>query len=290
MSPAPSGLELSESLLHGQAIPSERRPASRWAYPLGGLLLVSVFVLYHSSVLLVWNSPGKGFAKQFHASFLKELKGYDYFKGTRNTQSWEMFAPNPNRTNNFVHVYVRDQYGQEWDFEQDIWAEHRYPYFWYDRRGKINRRIDGKKSLQRIYGAWVCREWERQHGGEAATSVTFIRRVTKVPEAREVIDNGGWDQWTAPFKQTEQETVTCKTVVHGSLPNELRERYGLPLIDEEQHFLAVSDRTWWDKQEHERLRAEREAKQAAVREQWEAETSRRNAEEDAAGEEESPDY
>ena len=268
---------LSESLLHAQPALFDRRPNSRWAYPLWGLLLVSVFVLYHTAVLLVWNAPGKSLAKDFHAAFLSKTKGSDYFKATRLTQSWEMFAPNPNRTNNFVHVYVRDQSGQDWDFEQDIWEEHRYPYFWYDRRGKINRRIDGKKSLQRMYGAWVCREWERQHGGEPAKSVTFVRRVTKVPEARQVIERGGWDQWSAPFKQTEQETITCKTIPHGTLPNALRERYGLPRIDEREHFIPVTNKTWWDIQEDQRLRAERE--------QW-----RRSAEEDATGEEDSPDY
>ena len=288
--------ELSNSLLHAEPAPSERRPSSRWAYPLGGMLLVSVFVLYHTAVLLVWNSPGKELAKPFHTSFLQKSKGYEYFKGTRMTQSWAMFAPNPNRTNNFVHVRVLDRHGQEWDFEQDIWEEHRYPYLWYDRRGKINRRIDGKKSLQRIYGAWVCREWERLHGGEAAVSVTFIRRVTKVPPPREVIDSGGWDQWSAPSTLKEQETVTCKTVPHGTLPNELRERYGLPLIDEDERFIAVGTQTWWNKREADRLRAEREAKRAAVREQWQAEAQSRaqrsaegNAAGYAAGDEESPD-
>lgn len=257
--------ELSNSLLHAQPTPSERRPHSRWAYPLGGVLLVSVFVLYHTAVLLVWNTPGESLAKPFHSSFLKQTKGYEYFRGMRLTQSWSMFAPNPNRTNVFVHVYVRDQHGQDWDFQQDIWAKDRYPYFWYDRRGKVNRNIDGKKHHQRVYGAWVCREWERQHGGEPAKSVTFVRRVTKVPPAREVIEKRGWDQWAAPFKQTEQETITCKTIAHGTLPNYLRERYGLPLIDEDEQFIPVKIQTWWTKQEAERLRAEREAEREAKR-------------------------
>lgn len=277
---------LHESLLHGGELPSDRRPESRWAYPLWGVLLVSVFVLYHTSVLLVWNTPAKGFAKEFHTTFLKQVKAYEYFKGTRNTQSWQMFAPNPNRTNNFVQVYVRDQHGQDWDFEQDIWEDNRYPYVWYDRGGKVNRRIDGKKHFQRMYGAWVCREWERTHNGEPAKSVTFIRRLTRVPPPQVVIDNGGWDQWKAPFKQTEQETITCKTIPHGTLPNELRERYGLPPIDEEKTFIPVKIKTWWDKQEDERRKAERaakrEAKQAAARERW-------DARDDDDGEEESPD-
>jgi hypothetical protein len=250
---------LSESLLHGDAVASDRRPSSRWAYSLWGILVVSVFVLYHVSVLLVWNLPGKGLLKTFHSSFLEQVKGKQYFGGTRNNQSWAMFAPNPNRTNNFVQVYVEDLDGGLWDFEQDIWEEDRYPYLWYSREGKINRRIDGKKHLQRMYGAWVCREWERQNQGQPAKSVRFVRRVTRVPHPQEVIENGGWDQWQAPTEQTEQETINCKTTQHGQLPNELRVRYGFEPrepSEEERVFRDITQRTWWDKLEDERKRSD----------------------------------
>ena len=252
--PAP----LHETLLRAGAVASERSPTRRWAYPLWGILLVSCFVFYHASVLLVWNSPGKGLTKDWHKSYLEKVKGYPYFRGTRNSQSWAMFAPNPNRTNSFIRVFVEDQNGQLWDFEQDIWGIDRYPYFFYDRRGKVNRRIDNKKHYQRIYGAWVCREWERRHGGEAAKSVTFIKRYTRVPKPDVVIKKGGWDQWKAPYRQKEQETITCKTVVDGQLSNELRARYGLPEVDEDS-LRRPKQRTWWDQQEAERRRIERQA-------------------------------
>jgi hypothetical protein len=276
---------LHKSLLEAEPVASERRPG-RWAYPLGAMLLVSAFVLYHTATLLIWNLPGKGLTASFHRGFLERTHGDDYFRGARLTQSWSMFAPNPNRTNNFVQVFVTDHEGEVWDFEQDIWEEDRYPYIFYDRRGKVNRNIDGKKHSQRIYGAWVCREWERIHAGESAKSVTFVRRLTRVPKAEQVIKNGGWDQWQAEATLIEQETVTCKTVPHGTLPNELRERYGLPLIDEQTQFIPVRIRTWADEREAERRRAEREAKQAAVRERWA--TSKPEAHEPA--EEDSPDY
>jgi hypothetical protein len=257
---------LHESLLRGDAVASGRRPGSPWAYTPLGILIVSVFVLYHVSILLVWNMPSKGLAKPFHSSFLEHTKAKLYFGGTRNNQSWAMFAPNPNRTNNFVHVYVEDLDGELWDFEQDIWALDRYPYLWYSRMGKINRRIDGKKHFQRMYGAWVCREWERQHEGQPAKSVSFVRRVTRVPEARVVLEKGGWDQWQAPFEQTRQENINCKTVAHGQLPNELRVRYGFEPRDPDEDkrvFRNVTQRTWWDKAEDERKRFEREAERAA---------------------------
>jgi hypothetical protein len=251
--PSSTADALRESLLRGEPAPSEPRSRSPWAYSPWGILVVSVFVLYHTAVLLVWNSPNVGLTKPFHKAFLTSIKGYEYFNGTHNSQSWEMFAPNPNRTNAFVRVLVVDQQGEMWDFEQDIWELDRYPYLWYSRMGKINRRIDGKKHYQRQYGAWVCREWERRNGGVPAKEVVFVRLWTLVPLSEEVIENGGWDQWQAPMKQTEQETISCKSTVHAQLPNELRERYGLPpLEDEEKVFKPVVQKTWWDKQEEER--------------------------------------
>ena len=261
----PTGPSLAARLLAEPAAASERRPERRWAHGLGGVVFASVFLLFHVTVLLVFNTPNKGLLKDFHASFLAKTHGDDYLKGTRLTQSWGMFAPNPNRTNVFIRVFVEDQDGQVWDFEQDIWGDERYPYVWYDRRGKVNRNLDGKRNYQRIYGAWVCREWERTHAGEPAKSVSFIKRWTVVPQPREILDQGGWNQWEAPFKQKEQETIVCKTVVQGTLPNVLRARYGLPAIDEETEFRPVADRSWWDKQERERERAEREAEREAAR-------------------------
>ncbi|MFO7561003.1 MAG: hypothetical protein R6X02_00040 [Enhygromyxa sp.] len=242
--PAAPASPLHESLLHAAPVRSERAPGRRWAYPLWSLLLTSVFVLYHAAVLLVWNGPGQDLAKPFQASFLAGVHGHAYFFATRNDQSWAMFAPNPDRTNNFIKVFVIDQRGEIWDFGQDIWAEDRYPYLFYDRRGKVNRNIDGKKHLQRIYGAWVCREWERQHQGERARAVRFVKWWTQVPEPELVLQNRGWDAWAAPYKEFVQETITCEAVAHGTLPNHLRARYKLAPIDEAAEFTPVEIPTW----------------------------------------------
>ncbi|MFV8753721.1 hypothetical protein ACNOYE_24465 [Nannocystaceae bacterium ST9] len=255
----PAADPLHASLLHAEPAPSERAPTRRWSYPQWAVFVVSLFIAYHTVILLVWNLPSKGLPKDYHKAVMETLKGSTYFNGTRNGQSWAMFAPNPNRSNTFIMVYVEDQNGETWNFGQDIWGDARYPYLFYDRRGKINRRIDGKKNYQRIYGAWVCREWERQHGGEPAKSVTFIKRYTTVPKPRQVIENGGWDPWGEHFKQKEQETITCKTTLDAQLPNDLRARYGLPEIDESL-IRRTDNRTWVDEREAERKKAERDAK------------------------------
>ena len=250
--PTPS---LTESLLHAEPAASEARPERRWSYPLWGVFVASLFIAYHSVVLLVWNLPGKGLNQQFHKTTLDTLQGFAYFNGSRNNQSWAMFAPNPNRDNTFIKVFVEDKDGEIWDFGQDIWGQSRYPYLWYDRRGKVNRNLNAKKNNQQIYGAWVCREWERQHGGEAPKSVSFVRRYTIVPKPKQIIANGGWDPWGDQYKQSEQETITCKTTAGAQLPNDLRARYGLPEIDEKAIRPTVI-KTWVDTREAERKNRE----------------------------------
>ncbi|HLT35804.1 MAG TPA: hypothetical protein VK034_05950, partial [Enhygromyxa sp.] len=107
---------LHESLLHAAPASSDRAPDRRWAYSFAGIVLVSAFLLYHVGVLLVWNGPGQDLAQPFQAGFLQHVHAHAYFRGTRNDQSWAMFAPNPDRTNNFVKVFVIDQRGDVWDF------------------------------------------------------------------------------------------------------------------------------------------------------------------------------
>ena len=275
MASADASPPLFESLLHGDPTSVEPRPQSRWAYPLWGILFLTVFVAYHSMSMLVWNLPNKGLVKDFNKQYVDVSRSRHYFNAAQLHQSWAMFAPNPTRANVFIRVFVEDQQGELWDFEQDIWEEDRYPYWFYDRRGKVNRRLDGKKNYQTIYGAWVCREWERQHDGEPARAVTFVKRWTKIPSPQEVLKKGGWDQWEAPYKQNEQETITCKTTTNAQLPPYLRERYGLPPLEDDKAFRPVRQQTWWDRAEAERKKQEREAETAARREKLQAERDAR---------------
>jgi hypothetical protein len=231
--------------------PLRRRLAAALAFG------VSLFAGYHALVLLVWNTPGGGLARQFHTRVLDVAKARPYFNGTSNSQSWAMFAPNPNRTNVFIRVLVTDQAGDTYDLKHDIWQVDRFPYWFYDRIGKINRRIDGKKSYQRIYGAWVCREWEREHG-ELPDHVQFVKRWTTVPTPAQAVHMGwSYEPWDLPSKQKEQETIDCENTVHAQLPPDLRERYGMEAAPED-HFRGIRIPTWWTKAEQERERAERQ--------------------------------
>ncbi len=260
---------LASSLLH-EPVATDDEPQRRWAYPWWATALVSVFVLYHATILLVHNLPSKGLSadlqKWFNGSHDVTVLGKPmklsldmrtYMQTTGNTQSWAMFAPNPHRSNIFMKVLVKDADEEVWDMAHDIYGRRRYPYLFYDRMGKINRRIIDQKGYRRHYAAWVCREWERTHQGRAPIEIQFIKMWTRIPPPEKVIAEAkgnlfemGYDPMELKLFQREEDAIRCKTTRHGQLPNYLRERYGIePLEDEEKVFRPVHVRTWVDKKE-----------------------------------------
>ena len=273
---------LAHGLLHAP-IPEPERPR-KWAYATWAIVLVSVFVAYHATILLVHNLPNGGLSQGLHKWFNEPhevevfgkkwkptLAMRTYMTATGNTQSWAMFAPNPHRSNTFMKVLVKDKDGEVWDMAHDIYGRRRYPYLFYDRMGKINRRIIEQKGYRRHYAAWVCREWERTHGGEAAIEVQFVKMWTRVPPPEQLIKEAGgnplkmgYDPMELKLFQREEDAVRCRTTRHAQLPNALRERYGLPLLeDEAKVFRPVVQRTWWDKKEtSERVKERKDAKTA----------------------------
>lgn len=245
--------------------PTPEPEGGRWAYRWWGALLVSVFVAYHAAVLIVHNLPSGGLSRNLHRIFDKHLDMRDYLHATGNVQSWAMFAPNPHRTNLFMKVMVVDADGEVWDMAQDIYGRRSYPYLFYDRMGKINRRIIDQKGYRRYYAAWVCREWERTHGGEPAQSVQFIKMWTRVPPPEKVIEHARgnplamwYEPMDLPLRERSEDEVSCSTTRHAQLPPELRERYDLPPVDDGT-FRPVFIRTWKDRQESERRAKDRSA-------------------------------
>ncbi len=258
---------LAHSLLH-QAIVTDDQPGRRWAYPNWWKVIVSAFILFHGAVLLIHNLPGKGLSKGVHKTFNKKLQASKYMRATGNTQSWAMFAPNPHRSNIFMKVLVKDKNGEIWDLKHDIHNKRSYPYLWYDRMGKINRRIVDQKGYRRHYAAWVCRQWEKEHGGEAPEEVQFIKMWTRIPNPRKIITEAkgnifmmGYDPGALHLYQREEDEIRCKTTRHAQLPNYLRERYGLEQAPE-RHFKGLHIRTWWDQKEAKAKKQEREAKRS----------------------------
>lgn len=256
---------LAQTLLH-QEVARDDRPERRWSY--GGLmqLVVTLFILYHGVILLVHNLPSKGLAKGVQKTLNDKLHADRYWRATGNSQSWAMFAPNPHRSNIFMKVLVKDKDGEVWDLKHDIYGKRTYPYLWYDRMGKINRRIVDQKGYRRHYAAWLCRDWERTHGGESADEVQFVKMWTRIPPPQAVFERAqgnifkmGYDPNQLELHQREEESIRCKTNRHAQLPPYLRERYGLPEAPE-RHFKGLHMRTWWDQQESKLRQQERETK------------------------------
>ncbi|MCG8591338.1 MAG: hypothetical protein MJE66_18750 [Proteobacteria bacterium] len=236
---APSEAPLAATLLRGEET-ADARTAERWAYSKWGRRLVSAFVLYHAAILLVHNLPAQGLSRGLHRFFNVSLDMHSYLRATGTTQSWEMFAPNPRRNNVFMKVLVVDRDGVIHDLKHDAYGVDRFPYLFYDRLGKINRRIGDRRGYRPFYAAWVCREWERTHGGEAADTVRFVRMWTQIPHPDRVIAGAGgrladmgYDPMQLPLREREEDTFACRSTPHARLPDTLRRRYGLPPVGSE---------------------------------------------------------
>lgn len=260
---APDDLELQRSLL--DEAPAE--DTRRWAYPTWLMVVVSIFIAYHTAILLVWNTPNKHLGQKLHRVFNENLQMDLYMHAIGSQQSWAMFAPNPHQTNLFMKVLVVDEAGETWDLAHDVYKRRSYPYVFYDRMGKINRRLVEQKGYRRHYAAWVCREWERTHGGASAKEVRFVKLWTRIPPPHVVIRAAGWNlgaMWfdpdRLPLNETEEETVVCRNTRNGQLPDALRERYGLP--PGKNRFLPMRMRTWRDVEEQ-KARREAQASRAA---------------------------
>jgi hypothetical protein len=246
-----------------EEFPILERPLSadggeRFAYRRPVQLVISLFIVFHALVLLVHNLPSKGLSAGLHRKFNKHLKASVYMRTVGSTQSWAMFAPNPHRQNTFTKVMVEDQDGEVWDMKHDIYRAREHPYLFYDRMGKVNRRLLEQKGYQRAYAAWVCREWERDHKGVPAKEVRIVKMWTRVPPPGKAMKKGGFDPNKLKLHQKREQEYSCKSTLQAQLPPYLERRYGLP-ESAEKRFRKVSIRTWHDQQQSKERREGRDA-------------------------------
>jgi hypothetical protein len=239
--------KLTESLLLAPVRPEPDDPR-RSAYGAVGTVLVSLFVLYHAVVLLQHTTPSGGLAARFSKSLGDALQAGGYMRATSNVQSWSMFAPNPHRSNMFLQVFVELKDGTIIDLEHDMYGRRIYPYLFYDRMGKINRRLIEQERYQRHYAAWVCRDWALNHNGEVPDRVKYVKMWTKVPHPAKVIPDMGFDPMQLKLTKEHLASVECSTTQHAQLPDEIRARHGLPPLPPGT-FRDVAMQTWWDKQQ-----------------------------------------
>jgi hypothetical protein len=236
---------VAEALLRGPV--GEDLPGERWAYRGWRAALVSLFVLYHLLALAQHTTPSKGLSERWSRRFAELLRSGAYMRATSSVQSWQMFAPNPHRSNMYMQVRVVTGAGEEIDLRHDIYGRRDYPYFFYDRMGKVNRRLLEQERYREPYAAWVCREWARTHGGEAPARVHYTKMWTKLPHPRRAIATMGFDPFALELHKQDLLGFDCATTPHAQLPNDIRARYGFdPLPD--GAFVDVELVTWRDQQ------------------------------------------
>ena len=195
-----------------------------------GRSLILFAVLYHSlavglslfpnyPILNKWRSP----AAAVFANWLK---------GTGTNQSWRMFAPNPPRSNTFLKTVVVEADGDRWDLRNNSFHYRPNPWIWNDRMRKMQRRMAGKgKWYLRYWASWQCREWTLLTG-EVPVEVETSKIVTNIPPPDAVAKKGPYHPRKLKAREHPLQTHPCKG--EGELPLFMKERYGLPITEEDR--------------------------------------------------------
>jgi hypothetical protein len=236
--PEPSSLE--QRLLHAP-IPDDDQPGRRWSAPSRTLLVLSVFIAYHLLAVLAHSLPAPE-AKSFRSWLARVAETEGYLGAAGISWSWGVFSPDPPKRNVFTRVVVVDGAGQEWDLGHDIVGRRAYPYLLYDRMAKINRQMLRQKQYLLPYAGWVCREWERRHGGEGARMVRLLPIYSRIPTPETAYQTMGYSPTGLDFEEASPEVFECSTIAHGQLPPRLRARLGLPA--QGPPFRDVARRSW----------------------------------------------
>jgi hypothetical protein len=219
-----------------QALPSGQAP---WAYGPVGRVFVGGLLVWHFFAVATWLMPDKDSLGSFRGEAQKAVA--HYLNVTTTAQGWGMFAPNPPRSNVFMKVLVVDQQGEVWDLRTDVYAEEQkpIPWIWNTRLRKMNRRIIGGETgpewYRKWYGRYQCRAWAREHGGEPPRQVKLVKVWYGIPTPEQARKDGYYiaeERLAQLGKEEVVHTVTCKVEPMGQLPNYIRERDGLPLLED----------------------------------------------------------
>ncbi len=217
------------------------------AYGPFGRFVVGGLLVWHIAAVATWLTPPKDCLKDFRGPARKVFA--KWLTVTQTDQGWGMFAPNPPRSNVFLKVLVTDQDGEVWDMRTDVYAPERkpIPWIWNDRMRKMNRRIIGGESgntqwYRKWYARYHCRQWQLEHEGVLPQKVELVKVWYKIPPPEETARRGYYspeDLLERTGHEKIEHTERCKRTVMGQLPDEIRERHGLPPLPE-----GVKYRPW----------------------------------------------
>jgi hypothetical protein len=236
-------------------VPDTGAPRMPWAYGPFGRFVIGTLIVWHISAVVTWLLPEKD---SLHAFRGEARKVYAfYLTRTQTDQGWGMFAPNPPRSNVFLKVLVHDQDGEVYDMRTDVYAPERkpIPWIWNDRMRKMNRRIIGGESgntqwYRKWYARWHCRQWQLEHEGRMPEKVELVKVWYSIPSPEETAKKGYYvpeDLLERTGKEKIEHTERCRGTVMGQLPNEIRERHGLPALPdgvEYKPWIKHKKRAW----------------------------------------------
>jgi hypothetical protein len=220
----------------GHKAPRTPAGAAPWAYGPLGRFLVSGLLSWHIAAVAVWLLPDKDSLQSWRNPARQVFT--KWLTTTQTDQGWGMFAPNPPRSNVFLKVLVTDADGTVYDMKTDVYAPERkpIPWIWNDRMRKMNRRIIGGESgntqwYRKWYARWHCRQWQLENEGRIPEKVELVKVWYGIPAPEETAKKGYYvpeDLLERTGKEKIEHTERCRGTVMGQLPNQVRERHGLP--------------------------------------------------------------
>jgi hypothetical protein len=196
------------------------------------------------SVFNAWRGP----ARALFGSWLM---------GTGTSQSWEMFAPNPPRSNTFMKSVVVEHDGTRWDLRNNSFEYRPNPWIINDRMRKMHRRMIGKgKWYLRYWVDYHCRDWALRTG-EVPKEIEIWSLNTRIPTPEFVSiwqpakSKGKRDANTGaisgrPYhprrlrvKEELVQTHACGK--GGQLPLYMKERYGWEIGEDDRERAAAEE-------------------------------------------------
>lgn len=206
-----------------------------WHTAAVGLLLFPSYAVFNA-----WRAP----AKAVFGTWLS---------ASATSQSWEMFAPNPPRSNQFMKTVVVQHDGERWDLQKNAFGYRPNPWIINDRMRKMHRRMVSKgKWYLRYWVNYHCREWALGTG-EMPKEIEIWSITTRIPSPDAVnywqpkklkgrkdpsgaITGQPYDPRKLHVKETHVQTHPCGN--DARLPVYMLERYGLPITDEDREAQA----------------------------------------------------
>jgi hypothetical protein len=132
----------------------------------------------------------------------------------------------------------------------------------------MNRRIIGGESgptawSQKWYARWECRQWAREHDGQMPEKIELVKVWYAIPSPEQTRKNGYYVAEELLARTGHEKvayTAKCSSEVQGQLPNFIRERDGLPLLEEgEYKAWHKHKRKAWDERRQRQAQAEAQA-------------------------------